>query len=386
MRSLVLVSLLLAACTDSSGGGIHGSSRTTTLEIPLGGSYQLDVLFVIDNSPAMAGKTERVAGLLTAFANVMSTLAGGVPDLHVGVITTDVGTSGGDGSTGATIGAGGQGGCAGTGDGGNLRSGGALVLGSYLSDRPVETGRDRNYTGEMGAALAQLGSVGTSGCAYARPLEATRRALDQNVRNAGFSRPDAYLAVIHISASDDCSFASSSFLAGATTTETARCQGNGLVETAAFAAQLKATKTDPTKVVVAEITAGNAPRLHAFAAAFPNRSSETALLDSDAADAFALIAQLGKDTLVVPCWQSPLADADAAAPGLQAVCAAELHAATEDIALPSCAPGLETPCYDIVETSACSETGGLSAEVRHVDGFRGPGVTATIECLVEAKP
>ncbi len=363
------------------------------MEIPIGGTNQIDVLFVIDNSPAMAGKTERVAAHVTAFADIMATLAGGVPDLHVGVITTDLGTAGSDGTAGAAIGTPGQGGCAGNGDRGALHRGTAQILGNYLSDIPVETGRDKNYVGELGPALVAMADVGTGGCAYARPLEATTRALaPMNVENPGFLRDNAYLAVIHISAIDDCSFSAASFLAGATTADTTRCQGTGLVEAAALATALRARKSDPTKILVAEITAGSAPRLHAFAGAFPNRSTETSLLDGDPSLPFALIAQTFKVNLGgIPCWGAPLADLDPVAPGLQAECAAELHTPTDDIPMKPCAPGLATPCFRIIEAPpgdcvASPVTPGLTTTIAHVDAYRGRDARAVIECLVESTP
>lgn len=357
------------------------------MEIPIGGTNQIDVLFVIDNSPAMAGKTERVAAHMTAFADVMATLVGGVPDLHVGVITADLGTTGSDGTTGAAIGTAGQGGCAGTGDRGVLRVGTAPIVGHYLSDAPVETGRQRNYTGELAPALVAMADVGTSGCAYARPLEATTRALALgHLDNTGFLRESAYLAVIHISASDDCSFSAASFLAGATTTDTTRCQGAGLVDASALASALRAKKSDPTKILVAEVTAASAPRLHAFASAFPNRSTETSLLDGDPGLPFVLIAQLQKVTLGVACWDAPLADLDPVAPGLQAECAAQIHTPIDDFAMKPCAPGLDTACFQIVENPVACTTTHLSTNLSHIDSYRGMGASAVIECLVESTP
>jgi len=381
VKHLFAALLALAACTDSPQPGLGGSTRTTKMEIPLSGPSPLDVLFVIDDSPAMAGKTERVAAHMDAFAAVMTSLVY-APDLHVGVITTDLGTSNAT-SLGTPIGAVGQGGCAGSGKAGNLVLNGAPVQGTYLADAPDEAGHQKNYTGDLGAALRQMANVGSGGCAYARPLEAARRALANNPANTGFLRPDAYLVVVHITAVDDCSFSGSTFLDGATTTDTSRCQITALASTETFATQLKATKTDPSKVLALEVTAGASPRLHAFAAAFPNRSAETSLLDSDPSLAFSLIAQLQKVTLGLPCWEVPLADVDAAAPGLQAECTAELSAKGESIALKRCAPGLGAPCYAIVEESACEQS-GLSTKIEHVDGYRGLPATATIECLSEA--
>lgn len=385
MRSLLFV-LLLAACTESPAPGPAGFSRTEKMDIPIGGTNQLDVLFVIDNSPAMAGKTARVAAHMTAFADVMASIFGGVPDLHVGVITTDLGTAGADSSSGTAIGTIGQGGCAGNGDRGALHRGTAEVTGNYLSDIPIETGRQKNYVGDLGPALVAMADVGSGGCAYARPLEATTRALALgHLDNTGFLRETAYLAVIHISASDDCSFSAASFLAGATTTDTTRCQGAGLVDAAALATALRSVKTDPTKILVAEVTVGNAPRLHAFADAFPNRRTETSLLDGYPSEPFVLIAELQKVAGGVSCWEAPLADLDPVAPGLQAECAAQLHTPTDDIVMKACAPGLDTPCFQIVEAPIDCPTTHLTTKFSHIDGYRGMGASVVIECLTEPR-
>ena len=385
---LLLVVVVVVACTDASPSGPGGTSRTAKMEIPIGGTNLLDVLFVIDDSPAMAAHPGRVAAHIDAFVDVMSALPGGIPDLHVGVTTTDVGSYGGDGGApGDAIGALGQGGCLGSGVNGNLVTNGAPVTSRFLVDAPFEAGRRTNYTGDLKTVLRQMANVGTGGCAYTRPLEATRRALTPNPGAPGFHRDNAYLAVFHISAGDDCSFADSTFLAGATTADTSRCQSaSGLIDVATFAAHLKLVKTDPSKVLVAEVTAGSSPRLHAFAEAFPNRRSETTLDDADPAQAFLLIGQLLKHVLGIPCWSAPLADLDPVAPGLQAECTGQLHTASEEVAMKACAPGLTTPCYRIIEAEqTCVET-ALSTSLEHVEGYRASNAYATIECLVEATP
>lgn len=127
----------------------------------------------------------------------------GVDDLHVGVITSDLGTTGAP-----PVGVVGQGGCADTG------RDGAFVLRPDLVDGPfVIHGAAKNYTGELPAALASLIAVGDDGCGFEQPLAATQRAL---ARDTGFVRDDAALAVIVVADEDDCSIADPSILEQAT--------------------------------------------------------------------------------------------------------------------------------------------------------------------------
>jgi hypothetical protein len=57
-----------------------------------------------------------------------------------------------------------------------------------------------------------MASIGATGCGFEQHLHAMRRALDNNPNNAGFLRPDAFLAVIFLADEDDCSMAHSTLL------------------------------------------------------------------------------------------------------------------------------------------------------------------------------
>jgi hypothetical protein len=54
----------------------------------------VDVLFVIDDSSTMANKQMTLANNIGKFITALETIPGGLPDLHLGVITTDMGTKG----------------------------------------------------------------------------------------------------------------------------------------------------------------------------------------------------------------------------------------------------------------------------------------------------
>ena len=395
--SLSIVALL--GCAEpAKPGGPEVTSHSAVQVVPLPAALAVDVLLVIDNSPAMAAHHARVQAAGAALASVLTTLSGGVPDLHLGVITTDLGTSGGPAGTspGPAFGQLGQGGCGGVGDDARLLTSGAPVTGAFLADTRLPNGtRARNYTGELGAAIARMVDVRTGGCAFARPLEAIDRALGHQAANAGFLRDAAMLYVVVISAQDDCSFGEPGFLAGATAADTTRCQtaAGGLTSTSAFVERVKQLKTDSARVVLTGLfgpgtgttdggcTAAPAPRLHAMLGGFPNRSLEAALCGGDPASPFELLGLQLKVTLGVPCWESAL-DLDPVAPGLQLECTGELQSGGDAYDLPLCGPDSTTPCFTIEPHQACEFTPEhLSTKLHHIDAFRGFGV-ARLECLV----
>ena len=144
----------------------------------------------------------------------LSTLDGGLPNLHIGIVTSDLGTSGSHTDPAPTIPGGA--GCAGEGDAGNL----VAIAGAtdpFLSDiEDANGGRDRNYTGELRDAFGSAALVGDQGCGFEQHLGAMRCALDANPNNAGFLRPTANLAVVILADEDDCSVGDSVFFAADT--------------------------------------------------------------------------------------------------------------------------------------------------------------------------
>ena len=216
--------------------------------------------------------------------------------MHIGVVTTDVGSKGSQDSVpGPAIGQLGQGGCSGTGKGGNLQTSGAPVSGVFISDiKQTDGSRVRNYTGDLADVFGQMATnVGIGGCGFEMPLEAMRKALANNPQNAGFLRPDAYLAVIFIADEDDCSISKSSMLGpesaalgplqsfrctrfgvtcdvGGTTTDAmnqvgskSQCHPNEnsqyLEKVSTYVDFLKGVKADPSRIIVAGIMGTTEP-------------------------------------------------------------------------------------------------------------------------------
>ncbi len=165
----------------------------------------LDLLFVIDDSPSMADKQNALAASFPRLVEQLQSLDGGIPDLHLGVISTDMGVHvSSTTALGPTVGPVGQGGCAGNGDDGAL-----LTLPNVLTDpaaRFLVQSRDgaTNFSGTLATAFSSFARLGAVGCGFEQPLASIQASLT-NPANAGFIRPEASLAVIILSDEDDCS-------------------------------------------------------------------------------------------------------------------------------------------------------------------------------------
>ncbi len=192
---------------DAGTGDAAAGARSEVLRIPATPERDLDLLFVVDDSATMEDKQADLATAIPAFLAELATLDGGLPNLHIGVVSSDMGTKGSAvGTPGRAIGTLGNGGCAGVGKGGALLPGGALISGVYLQDIEVDGNRERNYNGALATAVGQMLALGSQGCGFEQHLAAMRQALSPSTTvNAGFLRASASLAVIVVADEDDCS-------------------------------------------------------------------------------------------------------------------------------------------------------------------------------------
>ncbi len=227
LRMGVLISVVSLGCGEVKNTQVDAAIDAVPIDAPSGPdprklvaevtatpNRNLDMLFVIDDSPSMQDKQSNLAINFPNFINVLNGLPGGLPNIHLAVVTTDVGTKATeDTAPGPAIGQIGNGGCSGTGKGGNMLTNNAPVTGTYISDIAAPGGgRTRNYTGPLATVFATMALVGAGGCGFEQTLEAMRRALDNNAANAGFLRPDAVLGVVFLTDEDDCSMRRSSML------------------------------------------------------------------------------------------------------------------------------------------------------------------------------
>ncbi len=180
-----------------------------TTWVPLPGA--VDLLVVVDNSNSMA---QEQANLADSFSTLVSGLVSppdldgdGAPDyppvtdLHVGIVSTDMGTGGYAVQT-----------CrdAYDGDDGILRNtpSGAVTgcRDVYPSFLEYAEGGD---TAALAADFACMATLGTGGCGFEQQLGAVRSALTvhQDGANEGFLREGSVLAVLVVSDEDDCTIA-----------------------------------------------------------------------------------------------------------------------------------------------------------------------------------
>lgn len=165
----------------------------------------LDVLFVIDDSPTMIDKQRSFQNAFPALLEALSAIEGGLPNLRLAVVSSDLGTSAlSDDLPGASIGMPGAGGCVGTGKAGAFQLGQAVL--PDADDRFLVIDRDgsKNFEGTLADTFAQLSTLGAQGCGFEQHLAAADAALTSD-DNAGFVRPGANLAVIVLADEDDCS-------------------------------------------------------------------------------------------------------------------------------------------------------------------------------------
>src|SRR5688500_4611074 len=94
LLTLAAASIALVACGDGGtlgqqpdGGGDGGSDVRRPTEWAFSPSRKLDILFLIDNSLSMQPMQEALAMNLGNFMMPLRNLPGGLPNLHIGVIS-----------------------------------------------------------------------------------------------------------------------------------------------------------------------------------------------------------------------------------------------------------------------------------------------------------
>jgi hypothetical protein len=177
MRTLVAL-LLLGACGDS-GSSLAPDASPPDASPPATG---VDILFVMDNTASMDYRQEELVADFPAFLAALDPL----PDLHIGVITTDMGT--GDHAIPM---------CDDSDDGALQTT--AQIIGCTPPPRPwIENGDD------IAGAFACIVQLGVVGCGFEQPLASLQRFFD-NPANDGFLVDGHALAIMILTDEDDCS-------------------------------------------------------------------------------------------------------------------------------------------------------------------------------------
>ena len=195
---LLLVLAGAAACGSARGTGSdecpEGWTCTDLDTRPFGG---VDILVVVDNSREMSDEQIRLSEELPGLVLGLLDPAPGVPilDLHLGVVSTDMGAGGYLSS------------CTNRGDEGVLRTEpDTSATGCDPAYDPYFAGAAPDAALEWAACMTQ---IGTAGCGMEMPLESAYQALTRQSEpegpNAGFLREDTTLAVFFLAGEDDCS-------------------------------------------------------------------------------------------------------------------------------------------------------------------------------------
>jgi hypothetical protein len=165
---------------------------------------QLDLLFVIDNSSSMEQEQENIKRNFPDFMRELENIKGGLPDIQIGVISSNFGAGPGLPAPDCPI----------YGDRGGLIVKPNCGLdsarrGFYLT---IDGKGVKNFDGDLPTAFSCMASLGTNGCGYEHQLQSLRAALAASdpgstisPQNHNFIRRDAFLGIVILSDEDDCS-------------------------------------------------------------------------------------------------------------------------------------------------------------------------------------
>jgi hypothetical protein len=353
-RSLLALAALAAGCGDSlqpvlCDGGRCGAQVSWRKSYNWNyGSQKVDLLFVVDDTAAMAAHRDALAAGFTAMAQ---RLRGPVAptSIHAGFIRA--------GSCDTSARAHTACGFPGTGT-------------YFLRSEWCHT--RENFPGDYAETFACLGDLGAANCAPSRPLAAAGRFLTEPEQPGwdGLVRPDATLAIVIVTAQDDASL------------EPAR----------EIAAAIKARKPDPSQVAVSVIGPGGdcaggeapGPRLLEFVQQFGANGIYLPLCSGQFPAALDRVEQL-ISVQISPWCVTNVRDTDPATPGLQADCAVE-DVTTDGLGgfitrqVPSCDES-SPPCWRMVAGAGVSCGGYIFDLARGPEWCVEASPHGTIECL-----
>jgi hypothetical protein len=230
------------------------------------------------------------------FVQTLQSLPGGLPNLHIAVVSSDMGAGPEPSGEIQHCALGGDQGIFQAAPRGTCTATGLQPGQTFISN----VGGIANYTGTLESVFSCIALLGDQGCGFEHQLKSVLRALgaDGNpppAENAGFLRPDALLAIILVTNEDDCSgqpttqmyTSSSRFIAdpwGPLTsfrcnefghlcggarppldsdvilTDCHSAEGQGeLLHIADIATQLRSLKSDPAQIFVTALTGPPVP-------------------------------------------------------------------------------------------------------------------------------
>jgi hypothetical protein len=205
---------LLGTGSGGRGGtsGVAGTGGTNPNQVKFEVSHEInrdvDLLVVVDNSGSMNSLQASLIAGFKSFVDVFTGLPGGLPNLHLAVVSSDIGAGAYDIGDIPSCRHGGDQGIFQSAKRGATCATAALNAGEHFIS---SVNGQANYTGELADAFACIAPLGEDGCNFEHPLGSMLRSLgaDGNggppVENTNFLRPNAYLAVVIVTNEDDCS-------------------------------------------------------------------------------------------------------------------------------------------------------------------------------------
>ena len=204
-RWLVCGMALLAvwACTSRTLGTPHSEpQQVVQTKVTQSQNRQLDLLFVVDDSPSMDKLQKKMAAQLPTFMSRLASIDGGLPDLHVAVVSSSLAAGAFSDVPGCELGLppGDDGGRFQHKDGCGLNAGSTFIKASPDG---------KNFTGAIEDVFACIAKLGQNGCGFEHQFESMRQALEKarsnDADNGGFLREDAFLGIVMLTNEDDCS-------------------------------------------------------------------------------------------------------------------------------------------------------------------------------------
>jgi hypothetical protein len=187
------------------GGADAGGPQPTVIEFQQTVNRNVDILFMLDDSSNMTPLQNKLTAAFPTFVDTLKMLAGGLPNLHLAVVSSSMG-AGRNPSLDH---------CPQGGDQGIFHT---KPLGATCAKAVLAPGQTfianidgmANYTGELADMFGCIAPLGDGGCGFEHQFESVLRALGADgaaapPQNTGFLRPDAYLQVVLMTDEDDCS-------------------------------------------------------------------------------------------------------------------------------------------------------------------------------------
>jgi len=156
----------------------------------------VDILFMVDDSQSMAPLQGKLATNFPDFMNVLKGLPGGLPNVHIGIVSSDMGAGRTDGVSMCRIG--GDGGAFQTAPRAPCMTSGLMPGQSFIQS----VNGMQNFTGDIADVFSCMARLGDQGCGFEHQFASVLKALEGNDK---FVRPNAFLSIIMITNEDDCS-------------------------------------------------------------------------------------------------------------------------------------------------------------------------------------